>query len=120
MLRIIFIFLILLAHTTVKASGPTVHFERFSVNQGLSQTSVSVILQDSRGFLWLGTDDGLNRFDGYEFKVFRHDSQIPSSISSNHILSLVEDRNGDIWVGTKQGLNRFDVQSEQIWQLPYT
>lgn len=67
------------------------------------------MLQDSRGYIWVGTNSGLNRFDGYGFKVYRHDPNDPNSISSNYILSLYEDEDGIIWVGTLMGgLNRFD------------
>lgn len=74
-----------------------------SVEQGLSQSSVFCTLQDRRGFLWFGTEDGLNRYDGYSFRIFRPDVNDPRSISSNFILSLAEDPRGRIWVGTSGG-----------------
>jgi len=84
-----------------------------SVEQGLSQSSVFCALQDRRGFLWFGTEDGLNRYDGYSFRIFRPDVNDPGAISSNFILSLAEDPRGRIWVGTSGGgLNMYDPESE--------
>ncbi len=84
-------------------------FEHISVEQGLSQSTVNCILQDSLGFLWFGTPDGLNRYDGYNFKVYRHDSQNPNSLSDNHIMALAEDQEGVLWIATRGGgLNRYD------------
>lgn len=73
--------------------SPTTHtrFDRYSLEQGLSQSSGLCILQDSRGFLWIGTEDGLNRFDGYGFKIYRHDPEEPHSLSNSHISSLYKD-----------------------------
>jgi ligand-binding sensor domain-containing protein/signal transduction histidine kinase len=87
----------------------SIRFEHFSLEDGLSQSTINTILQDRQGFLWLGTQDGLNRYDGYEFKVYRPDTEQPDSISDRWITALVEDRSGMIWIGTRQGgLNRFD------------
>jgi len=84
-------------------------FNRFSIENGLSHNTVTSIIQDRTGFLWIGTQDGLNVYDGYGFKVFRHDPDDPSSLAGNFILSLHEDREGRIWIGTyKSGLNMFD------------
>ncbi len=94
------------------ASGRPLSFERFSAEQGLSQSIVECILLDHRGFLWLGTEDGLNRFDGDEFRAFRHAADDPSSLSFSEIKCLLEDRSGALWVGTPAGLNRFDPASE--------
>jgi two-component system, sensor histidine kinase ChiS len=90
-------------------------FARLSIEQGLSQNTVLCALQDRQGFMWFGTQDGLNRFDGYGFTVYRHDETDPGSLRDNYILSLYEDRAGVLWVGTnKGGLNRYDRQREQF------
>ncbi|HSL45235.1 MAG TPA: two-component regulator propeller domain-containing protein, partial [Anaerolineales bacterium] len=95
------------------APGSVVRFEHLTVQDGLSQNSGSVIFQDSRGFLWIGTQDGLNRYDGYSFSVFKHDREDPASISHNSILSIAEDDEGFLWIGTRGGgLNRFDPATE--------
>ncbi len=78
-------------------------FERLSIEQGLSQSVVNCILQDSTGFLWLGTQAGLNRYDGYGFEVYRHDPEDPASLPHDWIQALVEDPSGDLWVGTEGG-----------------
>ncbi len=94
--------------TRIAAAGRSLPFERYSAEQGLSQTIVECLLLDRRGFLWLGTEDGLNRFDGYEFRVFRHATGDPASLSYSEITCLLEDSSGALWVGTFGGLNRFD------------
>ena len=89
--------------------GPYARFTHLSLEEGLSQSIVQVIMQDSRGFMWFGTEDGLNRFDGYSISIYRHDSEDPDSISLNDITALAEDPQGMLWVGTNGGgLNRFD------------
>ena len=90
-------------------------FDRISIEQGLSQSSVHVILQDSRGFMWFGTEDGLNRYDGYNFKTFKPDPDVPTSLSDRWITSFVEDKEGYLWIATRQGgLNRYDPQNEEF------
>lgn len=84
------------------------YFDRFGLSEGLSQSTVNCIFQDSYGFLWIGTEDGLNRFDGYRFEVFQHDPTQINSISNNVIHSLYEDSDGVLWIGTASGLNRYD------------
>ncbi|MCP4662199.1 MAG: response regulator [bacterium] len=90
----------------------TVKFRKITTDDGLSQSSVLCILQDSEGYMWFGTEDGLNKYDGYRFTIFRPDPEDPHSISSNRIFSLYEDRTGMLWIGTNGGgLNRFDRQT---------
>ncbi len=84
-------------------------FESLGLEDGLSQSTVLALLQDQFGFLWIGTEDGLNRYNGYAFKVFRPDLNNPDSISDRWITSLFEDSQGYLWIGTRQGgLNRYD------------
>jgi signal transduction histidine kinase/ligand-binding sensor domain-containing protein len=93
-------------------SSTQLRFEHISIEQGLSQSSVNAILQDQQGFLWFATQDGLNRYDGYEFKIYQSIPGDANSLSHNFILSLVEDRQGNLWIGTQGfGLDRFDPQS---------
>jgi len=100
------------------AAPPAPRFTRLSVEQGLSQSSVQVILQDHVGFVWLGTDEGLNRYDGYEFVVFRHDPQDPGSLPNETIWSLLEDRDHRLWVGTDRGLSLLDPATERFAPVP--
>lgn len=84
-------------------------FNGFLVKDGLSNDDVNCLLEDKLGFMWFGTEDGLNRFDGYTFHVYRNNPDDKNSISSNSIWSLFEDSEGYIWIGTKSGeLNRYD------------
>ncbi len=97
--------------------GPRDHikFERLTVEQGLSQNTIQCLLQDRKGFLWFGTRDGLNRYDGYSFTVYKPDPQNAQSLSDNQIESLYEDRLGILWIGTLYGgLNRFDPATESF------
>jgi ligand-binding sensor domain-containing protein/signal transduction histidine kinase/DNA-binding response OmpR family regulator len=95
------------------------YFRNYQVESGLSHNSVLSSLQDQQGFLWFGTKDGLNRFDGFSFKVFRANAQDTSSLGSNFIQSLHESGN-TLWVGTDKGLYRYDVRTEKFSLLPIT
>ncbi|MBL7065099.1 MAG: GAF domain-containing protein [Anaerolineae bacterium] len=86
----------------------TIRFERITAEDGLSQNAVLAIAQDRQGFMWFGTEGGLNKYDGYRFIVYKHDSDDPSTLSDDFVSSIYEDRGGDLWVGTRNGLNRFD------------
>jgi two-component system sensor histidine kinase/response regulator len=89
--------------------------QRLSSQQGLSQSSVNCILQDGRGFLWIGTQDGLNRFDGNRFTLYTYDPEDPGSLPDGNILALHEDRWGSIWIGTLAGgLSRLDKETHRI------
>ncbi|MCK6560514.1 SpoIIE family protein phosphatase [bacterium] len=96
------------------AQTAAVSFEHISLEQGLSQSVVTCILQDRKGFMWIGTYDGLNRYDGYEFTVYKHDNDDPHALSDNTILALHEEEDGSLWVGTREGLNRFDRRTEKF------
>jgi len=92
------------------------HFNWLTRDDGLSNNNVDVIIQDSEGFIWFGTRNGLCRYDGYEFHIYQT-SNNDKSISGNRILSLCEDKNGSIWVGTyNNGVNRFDKQTETFYR----
>ncbi len=87
-------------------------FSHLNINDGLSNNQVNCILKDSIGFMWFGTKSGLNRFDGYNFKIFRHDLPDSTSISDNFITSVFEDHRGRLWVNTNNGLNIYDPLDE--------
>jgi ligand-binding sensor domain-containing protein len=110
--RVIVFFLFLFAWiktTELTGQQRIIQFDRFNLQQGLSQGSVYCILQDHKGFMWFGTQDGLNQYDGYNFIVYRHNKYNPSSISDNFIKAIHEDQQGNIWIGTLSGgLDRFD------------
>ncbi len=97
-----------LAAAALVGTPPQPHFVRYGTDQGLSESSAEAILQDGRGFLWVGTTDGLNRFDGYEFRIYRSDPTDPTSLSGDGVSDLLEDSAGRLWVGTERGLCRYD------------
>lgn len=80
-------------------------------DDGLSDNNLSAILQDQKGFIWFGTKDGLNRYDGYNFQVFKNDPNDKYSISNNTVECIYEDKNGDLWIGTFGGLNKLEKET---------
>ncbi len=107
----LFLFLITAMQTisaqTVDLERKYLKFKHYSLTEGLSQSSVLCILQDSKGFLWFGTRDGLNKYDGHVFKTYRHNSLDQYTISNSYIKTLVEDEQGMLWAGTFNGLNKY-------------
>jgi PAS domain S-box-containing protein len=92
-----------------------ISFKRLSQQEGLSQSSVYCIFQDRNGFLWFGTEDGLNRYDGFDFFVYKTEPDDPFSLSYTHIKSIIEDSTGDLWIGTYGGgLNRYRFQTDRF------
>lgn len=90
-------------------------FEHISIEHGLSQSTITCIMQDKKGFIWIGTRDGLNKYDGYNFRVFRHLPNDSLTISDNSVTSISEDENGNIWIGTASGfINKLDPKTEKF------
>ena len=90
-------------------------FDNLNIEQGLSQSSVDVIFQDSRGFMWFGGWEGLNKYDGYKITVYQNDPLKPNSISNNYINQIAESKNGDLWIATYSGgLCRFNRNTEEF------
>jgi ligand-binding sensor domain-containing protein/signal transduction histidine kinase len=92
----------------LKNNGSAIRFTHYGLEEGLSQSSARVLLQDNLGFLWIGTEDGLNRFDGYSFKVFRPNPNDPDALNGGEVFSIFQTADNSIWVGTYAGLNRYD------------
>ena len=90
-------------------------FERIGIEDGLSNSAVWKILQDSEGYMWFGTQDGLNRYDGHSFTVYRYVPEDPSSLRDDHITAIHEDRSGVLWIGTQQGwLEKYDRDQDRF------
>ena len=87
-------------------------FKRLTTSDGLSQGHVSAILKDSRGFMWFATDEGLNKYDGYRFTVYKYSAENKNSICSNYVYDLLEDNTGNLWVGTAVGLDRYNREKD--------
>ena len=112
---LIYITSILCLHT-VKAQTPNLSFNRYTTTHGLSSGTIYDILRDSFGFIWLATEEGLNRFDGTNFKVYRHNPASPKSLRVNHIVSLFESGEGNIWIGTTGGgLSFYNRKKDSIF-----
>ena len=97
-----------------KDNERVINFKRITIEDGLSQTTAQYIFQDSKGYMWIGTSDGLNRYDGYEFKVYRYKEGDKKSLSGNYISAINEDKYGNIWIGTSRGLNKINKKTQEI------
>lgn len=100
------------------AAAQSIHFDRLGINDGLSQNTVTTILQDDRGFMWFGTKDGLNRYDGKTFKTFKHNPGQKAGLGNSLIKCLMEDEAHRLWVGTDSGLYIYDPETERFTDLP--
>ena len=90
------------------------NFKNITIEDGLSQSTVETIYQDSKGYIWIGTNDGLDRYNGYEFKHYKYDKYDKNSIANNYIVDIIEDKNGYIWVSTIGGLSRINPDKDEI------
>lgn len=99
--------------STSFAQGRNFSLLDFYDNQnGMSQGTINAIVQDKHGYIWFGTQDGLNKFDGLEFTIYKNDRSNPKSISDNYINAIITDDNGDLWIATNNGgLNRYDIET---------
>ena len=108
-----FIFYLVLPFVLYPQS-PDIKFDHISVEQGLSHTMVNCIFQDSKGFMQFGTEDGLNKFDGYKFTVYRNDPDDSSTLGRGSIRDIYEDKSGNLWIATEySGINKFDRKTEK-------
>ncbi len=96
----------------------SLQFQNFTQQDGLTSNYVLCILQDHQGFIWIGTENGLNRFDGKHFLSFRSDPEDPETLNNNWIITLLEDRQHQLWIGTDRGLNRLDFRTGKIERIP--
>jgi ligand-binding sensor domain-containing protein/signal transduction histidine kinase/AraC-like DNA-binding protein len=99
--------------------SPNLKFKHITNDQGLSNSTIECIFQDHQGFIWLGTRDGLNRYDGYQMVVYRYDPKDSNSISDNYIRTIYEDKENNIWIGTINGLNRLNIYSGRFTRFKH-
>ena len=96
-------------------SAQPYYFKHFQVENGLSNNTVFFVRQDSKGFMWFATKDGLNRFDGFHFKVFRMDNAAEKkNLSTDYIFCILPGKDGGLWVGGKGGLYKYDRRKERL------
>lgn len=117
-MRILTIIFLVLAVKMLQAQP--YYFKHYQVENGLSNNSIFSSIQDHNGFMWFGTKDGLNRFDGYSFKTYRHDDTDPKSLGSDKIHSLLNDKNNLLWVGTDEGLYQYNAIEENFEPVQVT
>lgn len=116
--KTILLFLILLISSNFSSlNASDLHFRKIQVNDGLSENAVYTILQDSKGFMWFGTKDGLNRFDGSNFRIFRYDKERPTSIGNNFIRCMMEGKDNFLYIGTDAGLYIMDTVEETFTKV---
>ena len=109
----VFIAVLILTSFFFKSSSQEINFKHITINDGLSQNAVFAIMKDSRGFMWFGTKDGLNKYNGYNFLIYQHNPFDTTTLSANYITSIFEDSSGLIWVGTyDRGINVYDRSKE--------
>src|ERR1700741_1360422 len=116
--RIALFFLLFTRGAFVLSQQQNLKFDHLDINSGLSQNHIMCILQDSRGFMWFGTRDGLNKYDGYKFTIYKNDPTDPNSISNNFISGIAEDSKGNIWMSTRGGgLNCYNKNLDRFTQF---
>jgi len=119
LLKRLVVFLILFTFQSIP-QNTNLKFDQIGLEQGLSQATVYAITQDSHGFMWFGTQDGLNRYDGYSITVFRNNSSDINSLSDNTIWSLMCDKKGNLWIGTERGgLNLYNPSENKFYHYQH-
>src|ERR1700722_5692504 len=115
--EILLILFCCLAYTTQYGQSNNYVFSHLDFGNGLSNNHVTSIYKDAKGFMWFGTMSGLNRYDGYQFKVYKHDSKDPNSISDNYIEQIFEGPDRQIWAEVREGgFNIYDVEHDRFDQ----
>lgn len=111
---------ILISLSTEFIHSQPYYFKKYQVEQGLSNNNVTCCIQDAQGFIWFGTREGLNRFDGYSFHIFRNDPEKPSSIGNNWVRGLAINKQGILWIGTDRGLYKYNQDKEDFTLVSFT
>ena len=99
------------------SQSQNIKFEQITVGQGLSQSCINCIFQDSYGYMWFGSQLGLKKFDGYKFTSYRNNPEDEHSLSGDEVQSISEDKNGNLWIGTRYGgLNRYEREIDKFFR----
>src|SRR5688500_3286194 len=106
------ILIVMLAMTSFIPHEPKKRVKHYSIKDGMSQGVINSIVQDDQSLLWFATEDGLNRFDGYSFKIFKYDPENASSLADNFVQNVFRDAQGTLWVSSRKGLLQFDPLKE--------
>lgn len=112
------LFLLLLSNSLSSWSQPTLQFQNFTQRDGLASNYILSICQDYQGLIWIGTENGLNRFDGQQFISFRFDPEDTQTLDNNWVITIIEDSHKNLWFGTEKGLNKLDRASGRIERIP--
>ena len=118
-MKILLFIIIFTFSFTLRGISQQYIFTNYSINDGLSQSVVNCIFQDSKGYIWIGTQNGLNRFNGETFDVYSYNPVDTNSISNNWVYSIAEDTNGNLWIGTKGGLNKYQANKNNFKKIVY-
>jgi ligand-binding sensor domain-containing protein len=110
------IFLLFVFISVFGFSQSHIRFKNFSITSGLSQSVVNCIVQDDVGFIWIGTQDGLNKFDGYRFQIYNKDRI--KNLESNYFYSSYKDHQGVLWFGTQKSVLRYDAKTDRFKAFP--
>src|SRR5665647_506111 len=124
--KVSFVFFILYLSLTSFGAGKidvvnNLNFDFYSQENGLSNNQIHCILQDKKGWMWFGTSQGVCRFDGYKFTIFKNDPEDSASLKGNLVRAIFEDRKGQLWIGTENGgLNKFNREKENFQHYFYS
>src|SRR4051812_21964452 len=121
--KIIFLFTVLILVTVNGSAFDGTPVTYLGIEQGLSNNAVTSIYQDHNGFMWFGTYDGLNRYDGYTFTIYRNEFNDTNSVANNRIACITEDRHNRLWIGTRGGISIYSDATGRfsgLNYLPYT
>ena len=114
------IFPIILIRSPLYAQDSEIQFDHLFAKNGLANNYVTKIIQDDQGFIWIGTVEGLNRYDGYSYKVFKNDPKDSTSLSDDWVTDIYEDKQNNIWIATRRyGLNKYNKLNESFTHYRY-
>lgn len=115
--KVLFLLLTIFIYSNISyiyANSNNIQFKNITIEDGLSQSTVEALYQDSNGYIWIGTNDGLDRYDGYNFKKYKQGDDVSTNIASNYILAIKEDKYKNIWVATINGLSKIDTKNNLV------